>query len=96
VKKVSAKGRRALQKFDSAKLQDSLAHSPHDVICFLEAFKDLVASQGKGGPSKLISMKIPEALLVAFRAEAQAVGKPYQSLIKELMWSWLRAQSERR
>jgi predicted DNA binding CopG/RHH family protein len=35
-------------------------------------------------------MKVPEPLLESFKFKAKMHGKPYQTLIKELMQHWLR------
>jgi predicted DNA binding CopG/RHH family protein len=82
--------KKALQKFDAQKLADAPKLSTEEAIAFLENFKDLAAAGGKTKKSKLISIKMPEALLDAFKAKAQTQNKAYQSLIKELMWQWLR------
>lgn len=42
------------------------------------------------GKSKLISMKIQEPLLDAFKEKAQVLGVPYQTQIKILMKDWLK------
>lgn len=42
------------------------------------------------GKSKLISMKIQEPLLEAFREKSQVLGVPYQTQIKILMKDWLK------
>lgn len=42
------------------------------------------------GKSKLISMKVPEPLLEAFREKSQVLGVPYQTQIKVLMKDWLK------
>ncbi len=42
------------------------------------------------GKSKLISMKIPQPLLEAFREKSQVMGVPYQTQIKVLMKDWLK------
>lgn len=42
------------------------------------------------GKSKLISMKVPEPLLEAFREKSQVLGVPYQTQIKILMKDWLK------
>ncbi len=42
------------------------------------------------GKSKLISMKIPQPLLEAFREKSQVLGVPYQTQIKVLMKDWLK------
>ncbi len=41
------------------------------------------------GKSKLISMKIPQPLLDAFKEKSQVLGVPYQTQIKALMKDWL-------
>jgi len=62
---------------------------PIQVLQFLEDFREL---QGSSRPvkSKLISIKIPEDLLESFKAKAQNKGRPYQTIIKELMREWLK------
>jgi predicted DNA binding CopG/RHH family protein len=77
-------------------LQLSKNNSKHDTkltseqaVEFLENFRLLAAQSRPLQKSKLISIKIPPALLTAFKAEAKKLGKPYQSIIKELMWEWL-------
>jgi predicted DNA binding CopG/RHH family protein len=42
------------------------------------------------GKSKLISMKVPEPLLDAFKEKSQVLGVPYQTQIKILMKDWLK------
>lgn len=42
------------------------------------------------GKSKLISMKVPQPLLDAFREKSQVLGVPYQTQIKVLMKDWLK------
>ena len=58
------------------------------IIEFLENFQQLVNPQNKL-QSRLISIKIPEALLSAFRFKAERAGVPYQTMIKKLMVDWL-------
>jgi hypothetical protein len=58
------------------------------IIAFLENFQELVNPQNKL-PSRLISIKIPEPLLAAFRFKAERAGVPYQTMIKKLMMEWL-------
>lgn len=48
----------------------------------LEAKKEL-------GKSKLISMKVPQPLLDAFKQKSEYIGVPYQTQIKKLMKNWL-------
>jgi len=42
------------------------------------------------GKSKLISMKVPQPLLEAFKQKSQVLGIPYQTQIKVLMKDWLK------
>jgi predicted DNA binding CopG/RHH family protein len=78
---------RPLQRFTDEYLEQCRKFSPEEIVEFLENFR-VVASAGSS-KSKLISLKIPEALLEAFRARAEAEGVPYQTQIKRLMKQWL-------
>ena len=62
---------------------------PEQILQFLEDFRNL-HSYDKTQRSKLISIKVPENLLNAFRAKAKVSGIPYQTQIKRLMEEWLR------
>jgi len=77
---------RSLQLFSD----DYLAHSrkipAEEVLQFLENFRLLCEPAGK---SRLISIKIPEPLLAAFKLRCKAEGARYQTRIKELMRDWL-------
>ena len=44
----------------------------------------------KPAASRLISMKVPEPLLAAFRFKCSERGVKYQTRIKELMTAWVR------
>ena len=59
------------------------------IIEFLESFRDLTDPRAKKA-LKLISIKIPEPLLAAFRFKSEREGVPYQTMIKRLMMEWLR------
>src|SRR2546425_736792 len=55
---------------------------------FLESFRLL---QGRApSRSRLISLKVPEHLLDAFRGRCRLEGVKYQTQIKRLMSGWLR------
>lgn len=57
---------------------------------FVEDFRILHGSRATTpSRSRLISLKVPEDLLEAFKTRAQLSGRPYQTVIKELMRSWL-------
>lgn len=72
--------------------QDKLIPDLEDVtpiIEFLENFRNLSDPRAQH-PSKLISLKVPEPLLAAFRFKAEHEGVPYQTMIKKLMVEWLK------
>lgn len=81
---------RPVQYFSDEYLERCRAMQPDQIVRFLEDFRLL-----HGGPppkSKLISLKVPEPLLAAFKAKA-ALGKvPYQTQIKRLMRAWLEGE----
>ena len=58
---------------------------------------DLVAWREALRPAKsrLISMKVPEPLLEAFKTKARLTGIPYQTQIKRLMNAWLESSGSR-
>jgi predicted DNA binding CopG/RHH family protein len=59
---------------------------------FLEDFRQLVDPRAQH-KSKLISVKIPEPLLAAFKYKASLEDIPYQTMIKILMTNWLKENS---
>ena len=83
---------RPVQYFTPEYLEQCRQMSPDQIIRFVEDFRRL-----HGGPvgndrpakSRLISLKVPEDLLEAFRTKARLRGRPYQSQIKDLMREWL-------
>ena len=77
---------KGIQKFSDAYLEQSRRMSPESVIRFLEDFRLLHATRPK---SRLISLKVPEPLLEAFKLACQARGERYQTKIKALMLAWL-------
>jgi predicted DNA binding CopG/RHH family protein len=81
---------RPLQYFTDDYLEQCRKMKPKQVLQFLEDFRELQKSR-KPVKSKLISIKIPEDLLESFKAKANRTGRPYQTLIKELMREWLKA-----
>ncbi len=60
------------------------------IVEFLDSFRQMVDPRAQH-PSKLISIKVPEPLLAAFRFKSKQEGTPYQTKIKELMLEWLKA-----
>lgn len=78
-----------LQYFSDEYLEHCRKLTPQQILTFLDQFRT-IAYAGRKTKSKLISMKVPEDLLGAFKFQAQLEGRPYQTLIKELMVDWLK------
>lgn len=75
---------KALQMFSDEYLEYAKQLTPRQIVDFLEDFRQIAAA-GQPQKSKLISMKVPQNLLDAFKIQARLAGRPYQSLIKDLM-----------
>lgn len=80
---------KAIQYLSDEYLQACKKLSAKEILQFLENFRLIHGDKVSQGKSKLISIKIPENLLLAFKARAKLEGVPYQSLIKRLMIEWL-------
>lgn len=78
---------RPIQLFSAEYLQQCEKLSADEIAEFLENYRLLAAQVSTR--SKLISIKIPENLLSAFKTKAKLEGVPYQTKIKELMAAWL-------
>ena len=78
---------KALQTFSDEYLARCRQMSPESIVKFLEDFRSIHGQ--KKAASKLISIKVPEDLLSAFKQRASAMGTPYQTQIKRLMREWL-------
>jgi predicted DNA binding CopG/RHH family protein len=83
---------RGLQTFSPEYLEQSKRMSAEAVVRFLEDFRRLHGGKPK---SRLISMKVPEPLLAAFKLRCRAEGVPYQTRIKTLMTAWLSGEDFR-
>ena len=79
--------RRPLQRFSDEYLERCRALSAADVVRFLDDFKRIHAN--RESRSRLISLKVPEPLLAAFKTKAHLGGVRYQTQIKNLMRQWL-------
>ncbi|MCI0658164.1 MAG: BrnA antitoxin family protein [Acidobacteria bacterium] len=78
---------RPVQYFSDEYLEQCRAMKPEEILEFLENFRSL---HGEGRQaSRLISLKIPENLLEAFRGKCRLEGVKYQTQIKRLMSAWL-------
>lgn len=78
---------RPVQLFTDEYLAQCREMKPDQVIRFLEDFRKLHAK--RPARSRLISLKVPEDLLHAFRQRAELAGVPYQTQIKRLMREWV-------
>ncbi len=78
---------KVVQRFDDDYLERCRNADPESVLNFLEGFRLM---QATSSPSKLISLKVPHALLDGFRHRCVLEGVPYQTQIKRLMEEWLR------
>ena len=58
------------------------------IVQFLEDFRNMLDPRARY-KSKLISIKIPEPMLAAFKYKASQAKIPYQTMIKTLMSEWL-------
>ena len=82
---------KAVQKFSDEYLARCADMSTEEIVRFLDDFRRLHGS--RRAPSRLISIKVPEDLLAAFKARARLAGIPYQTQIKRLMTAWLKDES---
>jgi len=80
-----------VQRFTRAQLERSKDLSPREILRFIEDYRALHLPRPKQR-SKLISLKLSEPLLRAFKDKSQLAGVPYQSQIKTLMRQWLGQQ----
>ncbi len=80
---------RPVQYFSKEYLEQCRRMQPEQIVRFLEDFR-LLHSRVRSAKSRLISIKVPEPLLDAFKTKARLKGVPYQTLIKRLMEEWLK------
>ena len=83
--------KRPVQRFTDEYLERCRALSPEDVVRFLDDFKRIHGN--RESRSRLISLKVPEPLLAAFKTKARLGGVRYQTQIKHLMRQWLQESS---
>lgn len=80
---------RPIQYFSDEYLEQCRQLTPTQIATFLEDFRQLHGQSHSRAKSKLISLKVPEDLLRAFKHKATLAGLRYQSQIKTLMLEWL-------
>ena len=78
---------RPVQYFSKEYLEQCRSMTPEQIVRFLDDFRKL-NSNAAPAKSRLISMKVPEPLLDAFKTKARLSGVPYQTQIKRLMTDW--------
>lgn len=79
---------RPVQYFSDEYLEQCKEMKPADILRFLDEFRRLHSGGGRSG-SRLISLKVPEDLLEAFKAKARLHDVRYQTQIKRLMAEWV-------
>ncbi len=84
---------RAVQFFSDDYLEQCRSMKPEAIVEFLENFRKLRGAKTK---SRLISIKVPEPLLAAFRTRAELSGIAYQTQIKRLMEEWISGSPTRK
>lgn len=77
---------KAVQYFTDEYLSQCRTATPKQILNFLENYRLMQGSEEK---TKLISIKIPESLLAAFRQKCELSDVKYQTKIKLLMSQWL-------
>ena len=91
---------KTVQYFSDEYLRECSKMSPEEIVEFLEGFRELQGSQHFSGKrrqkSKLISLKVAEDLLAAFREKADREEIAYQTQIKKLMLEWLASANSTR
>ncbi len=81
-----------VQKFSDEYLARCAEMSHDEIVRFLDDFRRVHGK--KRTRSRLISIKVPEDLLAAFKAKARLHNVPYQTQIKKLMNLWLKDPSD--
>jgi predicted DNA binding CopG/RHH family protein len=83
---------KAIQRFSDVYLESCRDMTSDQIIQFLDDFRRLHG--GRPATSKLISLKVPEDLLSAFKTKAALSNTPYQTQIKALMKTWVLESNE--
>jgi hypothetical protein len=78
---------RPVQFFSDEYLARCRTMTHEERLAFLESFRLL--NEPDRSRSRLISLKVAENLLDAFRRKCAIAGVPYQTQIKRLMTAWL-------
>jgi predicted DNA binding CopG/RHH family protein len=81
---------RPVQRFSREYLEQTKGITAQQSVQFVEDARHLYYSAQKPAKSRLISIKVPEPLLNAFKSKALSGGLRYQTQIKKLMADWLK------
>ena len=76
---------KAVQYFSDEYLETCKEMSAEEIIEFLETYRQLHFDPG---PLKQINLRLPENILIAFKAKAAREGMLYQHKIRELITEW--------
>lgn len=82
---------RPVQYFTEEYLGQCAAMTAEQICEFLDGFRQL--AHDRPAPRRLISLRVKEPLLAAFKHKARAQGVPYQTQIQRLMQAWLMDES---
>lgn len=80
---------RPTQFFSKEYLEQCRPMRPEQIVKFLDDFRALHGPGKRASKSRMISLKVPEPLLEAFKTKAGLSGIAYQTQIKRLMSEWL-------
>ena len=81
---------RPVQYFTDEYLEHCRSITVEQKLQWLDDMRAIVAlGQAARAKSRLISLKVPQPLLDAFKTKARLQGVPYQTKIKTLMREWL-------
>ena len=83
---------RPVQKFSDDYLKRCSEMSPDEIVRFLDDFRRIYGQER--ARSRLISIKVREDLLAAFKSKARLHNIAYQTQIKKLMTSWVKNTSD--
>ncbi len=80
--------KRPTQLASKSQMLDQDLEDVTPIVQFLEDFRAMTDPRAQQ-KSKLISIKIPEPMLAAFKYKSARANTPYQTKIKQLMAEWL-------
>jgi predicted DNA binding CopG/RHH family protein len=86
--KRKAQANKPIQLASKSQLLNQDLEDVTPIVQFLEDFRAMTDPRAQQ-KSKLISIKIPEPMLAAFKYKSARTNTPYQTKIKQLMAEWL-------